>query len=69
MATYVKIAEWITQKYGYVPKTCWIAHVKAECGLPVRQAPNRRDPSRREVPCPDEKKPHIVAVFRHFKML
>ena len=37
MATYEEIQDYIKQKYGFTPKTCWIAHVKEICGLPVRK--------------------------------
>jgi len=69
MATYPQITKWVAANYGYKPKSCWIAHVKFECGLPVRQAPNRHDASRREVECPEAKKPNIKAALRHFKMI
>lgn len=28
MATYKQIQEYIKQKHGYIPKSCWIAHMK-----------------------------------------
>lgn len=69
MATYSEITKWIKAKYGFVSKSCWIAHVKSDCGLPMRHAPNRHDVSRREVPCPPDKRPAIMAALRHFKMI
>ncbi len=36
LATYQQIQEWVRQQYGFVPETCWIAHVKESCGLPLR---------------------------------
>ena len=33
MATYKQIQEYVRDKYGYSPKTCWIAHMKDVCGL------------------------------------
>jgi hypothetical protein len=51
MATYTEIQEWIKKKYGYTVKTCWIADVKAQCGLPMRTAHNRKGKNRM-YPCP-----------------
>jgi len=36
--TYAEIAECVKLRHGFVPKTCWIAHVKELNGLPVRVA-------------------------------
>jgi hypothetical protein len=69
MASYPELTKWIKANYGFVSKSCWIAHVKSDCGLPMRQAPNRRNAPRREVPCPAEKRPAIIAALRHFKMV
>ena len=68
MASYAEIQRWVKQQHGWVPKTCWIAHVKALNGLPVRTAWNRRGAGR-VVPCPDGKRPAIEAAFQHFGML
>jgi hypothetical protein len=68
MATYSLIQNWVRAEYGYMPKTCWIAHVKELCGLTVRSAPNRLGPGRSN-PCPPEKVPDIRAAFRHFGMM
>lgn len=68
MATYKDIQAWVKQHYGFVPKTCWIAHVKSLSGLPMRKAPNRLGASR-VAPCPYDKMPPIRAALVHFKML
>lgn len=68
MATYKHIQDWVKQQYGFVPKTCWIAHVKHLSGLPMRQAPNRIGIDR-VAPCPPEKMPAIRAALIHFKMI
>ena len=68
MATYREIQEWVKRRYDFVPKTCWIAHMKEECGLPVRAAYNRQG-NKRLNPCPKEKKNAIKAAFRHFEMM
>jgi len=67
MATYPQIAEWVKAHYGFVPKSCWIAHCKELNGLPVKRAPNRGP--NRIVPCPPDKQPPIERAFRHFGML
>src|SRR5438552_13839176 len=46
MSTYVDIQKFVQQHHGFVPKTSWIAHVKALRGLPTRRAAS----SRRTVP-------------------
>lgn len=68
MATYRQIQEWVRQKYGFVPKTCWIADVKQRSGLSVRRASNRISNSR-VYPCPKDKEGPIKAALKHFNML
>lgn len=68
MATYKQIQSYVQQKYGYQPKTCWIAHVKELSGLPVKKAWNRQGAGR-EVPCPPEKIPHLQEALRHFGVI
>jgi len=67
MATYKQIQEWVRKQYGFIPKTCWIAHVKEMSGLPLRKAPNRRG-ANRLFPCPPEKVEPIQAALQHFGM-
>jgi hypothetical protein len=67
-ATYKQIQSWVKQNYGFVPKTCWIAHVKNMCGLPMRNAPNRLGEDLVN-PCPQGKIEPIKAAFRYFKMI
>lgn len=68
MATYSQIQDWVKQRYGRVPKTCWIAHCKELAGLPVRRAPNRQTGDRM-VPCENKgMREAIFAAFRHFGM-
>ena len=69
MATYKKIQEYVKKQNGFVPKPCWIAHVKEICGLSPKISPNRRDINVRQVPCPDEKINIIKDAFRHFGMI
>ena len=67
MATYNQIQKWIKENYGYVPKTCWIAHVKEICGMARRTSPNRMGPTRK-YPCPDDKIDDIKKAFKFFGM-
>jgi hypothetical protein len=69
VATYRQIQDRVKATAGYVPKTCWIAHVKSQHGLTTRSAPNRSSPTFREYPCPPEKKPSIEAAMRYFNMI
>jgi hypothetical protein len=67
MTSYRQIQEWVRQRYGFVPQTCWIAHMKELHGLPLRDAPNRR--GERVKPCPPERRGPIEEAFRHFGMV
>jgi len=69
MATYRDIQSWVKKKHGFEPKTCWVADVKASFGLTARQAPNRINPGRRQIPCPLEKRPAIEEALRYFGMV
>ena len=69
MATYKEIRERVKISAGFVPKTCWIADVKAQHGLTTREAPNRESSAYRVHPCPPKKKGAIEAAFRHFGMI
>jgi hypothetical protein len=68
MATYKQIQDWVKQQYGFIPKTCWIAHVKSLSGLPMRKASNRQGAVRVE-PCPLFKVDPIRSALRHFRMI
>jgi len=69
MATYREIQEYVRNKCGYIPKTCWIAHMKELCGLSTRVSPNRYSLDNRTHPCPPNKQVDIRNAFIHFKML
>lgn len=68
LATYKQIQDYIKHNNGYVPKTCWIAHMKEVCGLKPRVAPNRYEANMRTNPCPLVKQDDIKNAFRHFNM-
>ncbi len=69
MATYKEIQQAVKKKYGFVPETCWIAHILSDYGLTTRKAPNRIHPNRRAVPCPEEKRKPIENVMRSLGVL
>lgn len=68
MATYADIQDWVKREYGFVPKSCWIAHCKKLAGIPVRRAWNRVGEGR-AVPCPEAKRYAIECALRYFKMV
>jgi hypothetical protein len=41
MPTYSEIQKFVQRHHGFVPKTGWIAHVKALRGVSTRRAANR----------------------------
>jgi hypothetical protein len=67
--TYATIQADVRQRSGRSVKTCWIAHVKALNGLPMRQAPNRQSSDRRIHPCPDWARPLIEESLRRHGIL
>jgi|HubBroStandDraft_1064217.scaffolds.fasta_scaffold301512_2 hypothetical protein len=67
--TYADIANEVQRLGGFVPKTCWIAHVKSDFGLTGRVAPNRIDAKSRKYPCPSEKRRVIVEAMRRLGMI
>jgi hypothetical protein len=69
MATYAEVQRYVKLRHGFLLKTCWIPDVKAELGLTTRVAPNRIHTSRREVPCPPDKRAAIEDALRHFGMI
>ncbi len=69
MATYREIQDWVRVKSGFVPKTCWIAHVKSDLGLTMRPSTNRYDHPTRVNPCPGDRRLAIEAALRHFNMV
>lgn len=68
MATYTQIQKYVKGKYGFQPKTCWIADVKEQAGLQVRRAWNRLEEERQD-PCPTEKVGAILDALRYFGLI
>lgn len=69
MATYKQIQEYIKENYSYIPKSCWIAHMKEICGLKPKISSRRNSPDSRVHPCPETKQNDIIETFKHFKMI
>lgn len=63
MTTYRDIQREVTSSAGFVPKTCWIAHVLELLGIELRTAANRINFGERKYPCPPEKRPAIIAAL------
>jgi hypothetical protein len=69
MSTYAEIQNYVKEKHHFSPKTCWIAHVKADHGQTNRVAPNRVDLDQRKHPCPPEKRAAIEQALRDLGMV
>lgn len=69
MATYKEIQDYVKRSFGYLPKTCWIAHAKELCGLSPKVSSRRYDINKRICPCPPEKQGDIKSAFMHFGMI
>lgn len=68
MARYEDIQKWVKDNYGISIKTCWIADIKEQCGLPLKEAQNRKIEDRQE-PCPQKHKAKIIEAFESLGML
>jgi hypothetical protein len=67
--TYKAVQRRVKEEAGYVPKTCWIAHVLELNGYPLRRAHNRKDQTTRQVPCPPDKRPSIERALRELRKI
>jgi hypothetical protein len=66
-ATYAEISECVKRQFGFVPKNCWIAHVKELNGL--RVARNRTNARVRPVLCPPDKREPIERCMRRLGVI
>lgn len=64
MATYKDVQEYARANFGFVPQTCWLAHVLSDYGLTTRVAGNRIDATARQKPCPPAKRAAVEAALR-----
>jgi len=69
MATDVEIQKVVQSRHGFVPKTEWIAHVKAARSIPTLREAKRARRDRAIEPCPPEKREAIEEALRHFGMI
>ena len=69
MATYRQIQDMTKARFGFMPKTCWIADIKARHGLTQRVAPNRMDLSSRQHPCPPQREHQLTIIMRDLGVL
>lgn len=69
MPTYKQIQDFVRERFGFVPKRCWIADVLRSLGLITQIARNRIDTTRVKHPCPKARRHTIIAALRHFGIL
>jgi hypothetical protein len=69
MTTYREVQNRVREQYGFVPKTCWIAHILSDHNSLTRRAVSLMNVGVRRYPCPDDKRPPIETVLREFHML
>lgn len=62
--TYKNIQIIVKNRYGFVPKSCWIAHILSDYSKTTRQSHNRIDINKRKYPCPDNKRPFIETILK-----
>lgn len=67
MDTTKEIQKYVKRKYGFVPKSCWIAHAKEMSGIPVRRAWNRKS-DKRVYPCPEDKRKAIIEAIKYIRL-
>lgn len=63
IVTYREIQTQTKQRFGFTPKTCWIAHLKSEHGLTRGVSPNRIHPDERKHPCPDHRRAELTSIL------
>lgn len=69
MTTYAEIIDHVRANFGFSPKTCWIADVKADYGLTRGVAPNRKSSALRLHPCPPSKRAAIERALAYFGLI
>lgn len=67
--TVKNIQEFVKSRHGYSTKSCWIADVKAQCGINVKPAWNRKSLDKRLVPCPQDKIEDIKEALRFYSLI
>jgi hypothetical protein len=69
MATDVEIQKFVQQRHGFIPKTEWIAHVKAVHKMPTLREAERARHDRAIERCPADKREAIEEALRHFGVI
>jgi hypothetical protein len=69
MATDVEIQKFVQHRHGFIPKTEWIAHVKAVHSIPTLREAERTRHARAVEPCPADKREAIEEALRHFGVI
>ena len=69
MNIYRAVQQKVKEEAGFIPKTCWIAHVLELNGKRLRPAHNRKDQNTRQVPCPPGKRMPIERALRELKRI
>jgi hypothetical protein len=69
MNIYKTVQQKVKKEAGFVPKTCWIAHVLELNGQQPRTARNRKDQGTRQFPCPPDKRTPIELALRELKQI
>jgi hypothetical protein len=67
MNIYKAVQQKVKEEAGFVPKTCWIAHVLELNGQHPNLAHNRKEPGVRKFPCPPDKRKPIERALRELK--
>lgn len=62
--TYRQIQEEYRKYFNKTIKSCWIADVKRELGMPVRMAPNRENTDIIKNKCPERYKQSIKEIIQ-----
>ncbi|NIZ60678.1 hypothetical protein DL239_06780 [Sedimentitalea sp. CY04] len=63
MPTYQEVQSVTKKRFGFTPKSCWIAHLKSEHSLTRGAAPNRQSLDSRKHPCPDHRRDDLTTVL------
>ena len=69
-ATYKQIQNYALEKFGFKVSTLYIAQVKKEHSLEVREHYNiQKNENKKVLQCPIEKEEAILDALKHFKMI
>lgn len=70
MDVYKAAQQMARQRHNFTPKPCWIAHIRRDSGKVMRLSHNRKSPSSRVYPCPDDwRRTAIIAILAELDAL